>query len=1386
MQSATNPLDDSEACGSAHATLGGRVYHPFLALGDEVTSQDMGVSSQTATSTGGPDVSVATNPSRVSANVTVVPADQAPLSSDAGVVEVTDRVGGSFHLARVAEPKSAGFVPPPTKGANLWWLLELVWAWLITLCMSRPHLINLGVGQAQTNRGPEAVGLKDATTAGVFLFQRALTESEAAALAAEIRRVVGRRLVVLSHIWFVLDSPGVTAPIWRRGAQRRLRREFDGCCGLADSLIGVGSVFLFLCSQGRHLCLTTLVQGAANGMLSSDITHGVDGMAFGHLVALLVKDLFGYAGSSFCDAMSERALAGDGLYSLDLWLRAYVLGRLSTVRMSGHVTFGGRLILAPPGVARSDQLNWLVRLLQLWSVPGCNWLLVGAGAGSFRGGEDSAGVDSGWTPTNTSGAGVKDAADLANCVPLATLYHAAAVLLQSDNCANHFGPGLFEGESQWAGKDLRIGTARDGTRGEFGRESIVRDMEFRTKTFNGTLTSDRREWGLVGACDFTHPIRCYDGEPAYTTPLGAVRLEGWDLLRADSPGKSAKAVVAHAANYRFITDTNLRAMVWPIIDASVYGGSYTRWWLKFWLDWFGKMQEAAYAKAGHSVVTSGPNPLPAVLELTNLAANADTTFVDSNLDAVMIGDVFLCDTSMPAHRDPVYLGFIRNYAAAWPRTTRSVAGSPDIPFVCDQIVIPGASTCAWLNGSRGNAGAGALPGNISPTHLLGLARVFMQQTGSQDDCMAGLELAASMVLADPYGNTMPSVHCAAERNPCVRNLGRDLEVGVPPDNTLRAYLAPYYTNEVTTHVAHDVLTMRVSVLGQMIVYYHTTLSQAHAAARLVMSTTCDMLEQGVGNTHIQTMTAKEGAARHISKFDRLVGNVCAHMFGYMPRTLTLMNGSLSSEALAIQTRKAIGYTFHQQWIPQQWLGYEICEVMLMMPEGWALTGPGARMQLDVTKGSPCKDRVRSANFVRLFRSLPVLEDYQWLGDGGQAHGAAHVASGHGPHYRLQNRAWWPKPYLSERPAAPVNVPLLWVDQTMLPGVLVPGQFPVWDDANERAIAWGLGLAPTRPSAELMQVLNREPDITTTRVFTARNGFLADDPTRVRRALPNLRLYDVFSEGSEPGTPVTTVERMLGGHDLQVGPELIAEANSMSEDVAGPPNSSARPGARGGGSRAGGGARGHSARGPGWATVPARGGRKQVRVINRVAFGGGAPGDLGANRFAALTSSVDSAADASARARALERAAAPSTSAADATPKLQRLTQSAGRIERGPSDEELIDSAVAAAQKERERMQSVGVGAAPPRASYSEVVSRRSADMRQMDRASAPVARVPTGREAVEHPPVGHAERVVDGKPVAVPDTYVAPPSQSSTNVLEALNVATAHRRLKDGSGRPEN
>lgn len=696
---------------------------------------------------------------------------------------------------------------------------------------------------------------------------------------------------------------------------------------------------------------------------------------------------------------------------------------------------------------------------------------------------------------------------------------------------------------------------------------------------------------------------------------------------------------------------------------------------------------------------------------------------------------------------------MQRYAAAWPRDVRCVAGVSQLPFLCDQVSIAGCSSLALLNGSKGTCPGPIFPSQPTIPQLMGMARQFLLHTGSHGDCMRGMELAMGLAFADPYGNVMPNQLSAGMAGAMVVNYGRSAVVAVPNDNTVGAYLAPFYTNAVGTHVANDMLGMRHTVLAQVLVYYHVTLSQAHAAARLTLNATAAMINAGNADAHCMAMLAKEGPKRNISKFDRLVANTCAHLFGYMPHEDTLLNTAIDPRSLALVSALGMAPVYMQQWIPQQWLGYEICEVMLMMPEGWALTGPGARMQLDPTKGAPCRDRLTKANFVRMYRSLPVIDAHVWLGDGGQAHGAAHLASGHGAHYYLESRGYWRKPYTSQAPASPTYLPLAWVDPVRMPGVLVPGQFPTWDPTEEVNVAWGLRINPNKRSHELVDVLNRQADITTTRAFVCRNGFVADDPTRVLRALPSLRLYNVFADGEEPGSPVATIERNTPELAVTHNMDFVSEANSNEDPVAGIAGEGAPK-------------RGAPARRE-WVKVSRSGGRKQAGLSQRFRYGSGNGGAAGNNRFAALANSVAGAADASQRAREAVRDTTPTGTAADVMPRVSRSVQSPISVQHGPTDDEMIASAIATADEERRRLQAVGAGPAPPRQSYADAVKQ------QQDGAAAVDAAAGRGRPAVGKPAVPHqqpsmVERQVDGKPIAVPDVYVAPPSSASGDMLAAV------------------
>jgi hypothetical protein len=812
-----------------------------------------------------------------------------------------------------------------------------------------------------------------------------------------------------------------------------------------------------------------------------------------------------------------------------------------------------------------------------------------------------------------------------------------------------------------------------------------------------------------------------------------------------------KAVASHAAAYRYVTEQNVRPQLWPIIDVASNGGSYCQWWTKFWLGYISKELEVAYAKAGVPVTTRPSGALAAVVELSNSLASADTAYVTANLDGVVSGDVFLMDMSDPGSRDPLFAGFVRQFASPWPQQVHSVAAANNQHFVCDCVSVPGAGSVAWLNGGLGNVGAVGLPAAISTTQMLSMARLFVDRTGSYSDALQGLEVAVALAFNAPYANALRNVASPNAPSPCVERLGRALHWPLARDNTLVAYLRPFYDNRHSSSVVNDLLITRTSVLRQELVYYYVALSQSHSITLMVANVTCDMLAAGMGSEHLSALQAKEGASRTVSKFDRLVANTCAHVFGFIPYSLTLSAAPLDCAAHGVRGDGQTSGMYYPMWSPQPWLGYEVCEVMLMMPEGYALPGPGATFKSDLSRGSPLRDRVMKASFVRLFRSLPVLDQYVWLGDGGQANGAAHLAAGHGANYYLQLRGHWNKPYVADPPSAPSYLPLLWSDQANFPGVLVPGQFPTWNEIDETNMAWGIKINPNKKSHELVDVLQHRPDVTRVRTFVARNGFMADDPTRVVRTLPNLSLYDVMSPGAELSSPVAVVERPTLEVEVAAN-ELVAEANSMADFVE--PGHSTH-------------VRSKPSR-PGWTTVSAKRGRARVsfgprqRMVRNVGSH-----EVNSGAYAALARLPTT--DVGARDQAVRRSTPPASRANQmAQQKLSAATSAPSIGESGPTDDELITQAIKESRAERERMQSAGAEAAPPLKSYAEAVAQEGATRSAVDEVTARPRKPGEPAKAVPHPAPQLVSREVEGKPVAVPQQYVAPPSASSEDMLAAV------------------
>jgi hypothetical protein len=107
---------------------------------------------------------------------------------------------------------------------------------------------------------------------------------------------------------------------------------------------------------------------------------------------------------------------------------------------------------------------------------------------------------------------------------------------------------------------------------------------------------------------------------------------------------------------------------------------------------------------------------------------------------------------------------------------------------------------------------------------------------------------------------------------------------------------------------------------------------------------------------------------------------------------------------------------------------------------------------------------------------------------------------------------------------------------------------------------------------------------------------------------------------------------------------------------------------------------------------------------------------------------------------------------------------------------LIATAMSVAQAERERMQAAGVGAAPPLKSYADALRTNAEGARAHDTVTRNSQRTPERSTAMAHPTPEYVERKVDGKPVALPSDYVAPASESSERMLDALASGVIGRR----------
>jgi hypothetical protein len=318
---------------------------------------------------------------------------------------------------------------------------------------------------------------------------------------------------------------------------------------------------------------------------------------------------------------------------------------------------------------------------------------------------------------------------------------------------------------------------------------------------------------------------------------------------------------------------------------------------------------------------------------------------------------------------------------------------------------------------------------------------------------------------------------------------------------------------------------------------------------------------------------------------------------------------------------------------------------------------------------------------------------------------------------------------------------------------------VWHDESEKNIAWGLRFdhMNRHGSPRLVSVLDRRPDVTPRYDWIARAGFRVEDCSRVVRALPALQVYGVLTDSTDSGIPAAVVCRTFDELEIVSGDsgDLIAEANSMADFT-------------------GDGSAGQSTDTV-WHTSKAK--NKPVTVKQRytIASAGPAGARLGENNpFSVLNRSSggrtrDERCDESQGPRLQSHA-----NVQEATRALMDKTKPKVVVEKGPSDDELIQQAIEMANQERERIQVAGGAAGPELRSYSSAVSdskdRLAADAatgsrhdnssnQQTNRSRAPHSVVQVRPPSAHGPGVLRTEQQV-----------FAPPNADSERMMDAMNA----------------
>lgn len=508
--------------------------------------------------------------------------------------------------------------------------------------------------------------------------------------------------------------------------------------------------------------------------------------------------------------------------------------------------------------------------------------------------------------------------------------------------------------------------------------------------------------------------------------------------------------------------------------------TYKNFYLKAWLDYFAHASEASVVGAhnvnwmprGHHVPIHvyHENNLEAV-PLANQNAGehlGSELYFWPNVHRIRDGRHFFHDATFG--EDLQEQRMIMRYAGEWPshalRETRN--DGTDTFHAATSWRIPGASHIHIHHGNRtlspavydavGVAGAPLFtpidPEALTHNLIMDFISEHSRRHGTGDDALEAFQLAACLVfswdsdinLGGPVGGAAIGVTRVTPF------LGDRQQIMVPCDRTIAEYFRPWCINSACDDTLSPVQGLECSYfmhLGR--IYSHMIMfGNQWALKALSLNKLAHTQNLGVHKVHWDRMAYREKRTSD-SNITKVADNAVAWAFGIS--VVGLVRWQFGARCVPNRGwsnyTSQYGYPIYALPIQEAWL-------YRMIPDCFMLPAPD--MHTKWPSGKPYKTENISGPIENawLARTMPPIENYFYLSDGGADYNAGIYASWNGDHAGpfsatnaelIEFRAW-DKPAGSELPTAPLPfmVPRL---PGPLDDFLMPGQFSVYNPTTRR-------------------------------------------------------------------------------------------------------------------------------------------------------------------------------------------------------------------------------------------------------------------------------------------------------------------------------------------------